>query len=46
VPLRLRAEVDRLDGRRAFVHVETAHEDVVTATFDAVFFEVELDADE
>lgn len=42
--LDLRAEVDRLDGRRAFVHVELTHEERVLATFDGVFFEVLLDA--
>lgn len=42
VPLQLTAVIDRLDGRKAFATVEMRHEDTVTASFEAVFFEVEF----
>lgn len=39
-PLRLRAEVQDIDGRKLRVHVETWHEDTLTATFDGIFIEL------
>ena len=41
VPIDLRAEVTRLEGRKAFVTVTSRHGDTVTATFEGVFFEVD-----
>lgn len=41
-PIDLRAEVTRLEGRKAFVTVTASHRGTVTATFDAVFLEVDV----
>lgn len=41
-PIDLRAEVTRLDGRKAFVTVAASHRGTVTATFEGIFFEVDV----
>lgn len=42
VPIDLRAEVTRMDHRRAYVTVTASHDEATTATFEGVFFEVDL----
>lgn len=43
-PIDLRAEVTRLEGRKAFVTVTASCDGAVTATFEGVFFEVDTAA--
>lgn len=42
-PIDLRAEVTSLEGRKAFVTITASHEGTTTATFEGVFFEVDLE---
>lgn len=42
-PVELRAELDRLDGRKAFVTVTASVAGTLTATFRGTFFEVAAD---